>query len=130
VGHGRDVYQIVRLENDEFWVDDAIILSWSYQIQLGSFAEHIFQIGPVVIVYRISLGIAHLGQSLAGSFLCPNIYVDIIPLLNNHPHTFTDQQWRNCWCLLCREQRNQRSGNLTVTDKGDKLTQVLQVKQA
>ena len=45
--NSRDIYQIVRLKDDELGIDDSFPFARTYQIQLCPLAEHISQIRPV-----------------------------------------------------------------------------------
>ena len=91
MSHGRDVHQIIGLENNQFRVYHPTLFTRTHQIQLGILIEESLQIGPVKIVRQVPIRITYFLESAVVGFLCPDIDKLIIPTLHDAPHAVAHQ---------------------------------------
>ena len=69
MSHGRDVHQIIGLENNQFRVYHPTLFTRTHQIQLGILIEESLQIGPVKIVRQVPIRITYFLESAVVGFL-------------------------------------------------------------
>jgi hypothetical protein len=130
MGYGRDVDEIIRLENDQLWIYDAVIFPGTYKIHLGVFVEQVPQIGPIIVITPIPTGIAYLCQVTVIRLLCPDIDIFRIPTLHDAPHAFANQDGRVGRDFLCWEKTDESGRDIYMIDESDELAKVLHIKEA
>ena len=125
--HGRDIDQIVGLEDYQLRIDHTIVPARTDQVQLCVTPEQLLQVSPVEVVVLVAMGIAHRLQFAVGRIFSLHINKLIVPLLNDDTHALTGKDRSKSRCFFHWKQCCQLLGNVGAIDKSDETAKVFQV---